>query len=63
MFAPSVMWGMTKDGLAELAQYSKKRKVPITMHLLEIDDDDEEDFEDEEIADEEDEEFIKAEDR
>lgn len=41
MFAPSVMWGMTRDGLAELAQYAKSQKVSVTMHLLETGDDDE----------------------
>ena len=41
MLAPSVIWGMTRAGLAELAQYAKAQNLTITMHLLETADDDE----------------------
>jgi 5-methylthioadenosine/S-adenosylhomocysteine deaminase len=40
MLAPNVVWGMTRDGLAELARYAKSRHLMVTMHLLETMDDD-----------------------
>jgi 5-methylthioadenosine/S-adenosylhomocysteine deaminase len=40
MLAPSVMWGMTRAGLAELANYAKAHDMTLTMHLLETADDD-----------------------
>ena len=41
MLAPNVVWGMTRDGLAELARYAESRGLMVTMHLLETVDDDE----------------------
>jgi 5-methylthioadenosine/S-adenosylhomocysteine deaminase len=41
MLAPSVIWGMTREGLVELAQYAKSQDIIITLHLLETADDDE----------------------
>ena len=41
MLAPGVIWGMTREGLAELALYAKSQKLAISMHLLETADDDE----------------------
>ena len=40
MLAPSVIWGMTREGLAEMARYAKSQNLTITMHLLETADDD-----------------------
>ncbi len=40
MLAPSVIWGMSREGLAEIAQYAKTQDVPVTMHVLETGDDD-----------------------
>ena len=40
MLAPSVIWGMSREGLAEIAQYAKAQEVPVTMHILETGDDD-----------------------
>jgi 5-methylthioadenosine/S-adenosylhomocysteine deaminase len=40
MLAPSVIWGMTRDGLAEAARYAKSQDMVLTMHLLETADDD-----------------------
>lgn len=40
MLAPSVIWGMSRDGLAEIAQYAQDQDVPVTMHILETGDDD-----------------------
>lgn len=41
MLAPGVIWGMTREGLVELAHYARSQKLAITMHLLETADDDE----------------------
>ena len=38
--APSVIWGMTVDGLKEIASYAKKNHTLVTMHILETVDDD-----------------------
>lgn len=38
--APSVIWGMTADGLREIADYSKAKNIFVTMHILETVDDD-----------------------
>lgn len=40
MLAPSVIWGMTRDGLADAARYAKANNMVLTMHLLETADDD-----------------------
>jgi 5-methylthioadenosine/S-adenosylhomocysteine deaminase len=40
MLAPSVIWGMTCEGLAEAARYTKSQNMVLTMHLLETADDD-----------------------
>lgn len=40
MLAPSVIWGMTFEGLQEISQYAKKNKMMVTMHILETVDDD-----------------------
>jgi len=40
MLAPSVVWGMTRDGLANVARYAKSQNMVLTMHLLETADDD-----------------------
>jgi len=40
MLAPSVIWGMTYEGLKEVAQYAKKKNTIVTMHILETIDDD-----------------------
>jgi 5-methylthioadenosine/S-adenosylhomocysteine deaminase len=41
MLAPSVIWGVSREGLAELARYAKAQNMCLTMHLLETADDDE----------------------
>jgi 5-methylthioadenosine/S-adenosylhomocysteine deaminase len=38
--APSVIWGMTYDGLKEIADYAINNKMLVTMHILETVDDD-----------------------
>lgn len=38
--APSVIWGMTAEGLREIADYSKVNNIFVTMHILETVDDD-----------------------
>ena len=38
--APSVIWGMTADGLREIAEYSRANNIFVTMHILETVDDD-----------------------
>ncbi|PKO04292.1 MAG: amidohydrolase [Chloroflexi bacterium HGW-Chloroflexi-3] len=38
--APSVIWGMTTDGLIEIAAYAGKNDMVVTMHILETVDDD-----------------------
>ncbi len=38
--APSVIWGMTADGLKEVASYARKNDILVTMHILETVDDD-----------------------
>ncbi len=43
--APSVIWGMTADGLKEIASYAKKNNILVTMHILETVDDDQFSFE------------------
>ncbi len=40
MLAPSVVWGMTFEGLKEISQYAKQNKMMVTMHILETVDDD-----------------------
>ncbi|MGI9861449.1 amidohydrolase [Moorella naiadis] len=35
--APSIMWGMSYDGLRSLAAYALENRVPVTMHLMETD--------------------------
>ena len=35
--APSIMWGMSYDGLRSLAAYARENRVPLTMHLMETD--------------------------
>ncbi|HSM24634.1 MAG TPA: amidohydrolase, partial [Anaerolineaceae bacterium] len=40
MLAPSVIWGMTYEGLKEVARYAKKKNTMVTMHILETIDDD-----------------------
>ena len=40
MLAPNVVWGMTREGLAEVAQYAAARQIMVTMHVLETPDDD-----------------------
>ncbi|RPI86614.1 MAG: amidohydrolase [Chloroflexi bacterium] len=40
MLAPSVIWAMTRDGLADAARYAKEKNMVMTMHLLETADDD-----------------------
>jgi 5-methylthioadenosine/S-adenosylhomocysteine deaminase len=40
MLAPSVIWGMTWDGLLTVSEYAKSRNSLVTMHLLETLDDD-----------------------
>jgi 5-methylthioadenosine/S-adenosylhomocysteine deaminase len=40
MLAPTVVWGMTRDGLADVARYAKSQNMALTMHLLETADDD-----------------------
>lgn len=40
MLAPSVIWAMTREGLAETARYAKANDLVLTMHLLETADDD-----------------------
>lgn len=42
--APSVIWGMTANGLREIAAYARKNKTLVTMHILETVDDDEHSF-------------------
>jgi len=38
--APSVIWGMTYNGLKDIADYASKNKMLVTMHILETVDDD-----------------------
>jgi 5-methylthioadenosine/S-adenosylhomocysteine deaminase len=38
--APSVIWGMTADGLKEIAAYAEIKGMIVTMHILETVDDD-----------------------
>lgn len=38
--APSVIWAMTRQGLAAAAEYAKAHNMVLTMHLLETPDDD-----------------------
>lgn len=40
MMAPSVIWGMTYNGLKAVAEYAISERMPVTMHLLETVDDD-----------------------
>ncbi len=40
MLAPSVIWGMTANGLREVAEYARAEDMLVTMHLLETVDDD-----------------------
>lgn len=40
MLAPSVIWGMTFEGLKEISQYAKQNQMMVTMHILETVDDD-----------------------
>lgn len=40
MLAPSVIWAMTREGLAETASYARANDLVLTMHLLETVDDD-----------------------
>jgi 5-methylthioadenosine/S-adenosylhomocysteine deaminase len=40
MIAPTVIWGMTRDGLADVARYARSQNMVLTMHLLETADDD-----------------------
>ncbi len=40
MLAPSVIWGMTDQGLKEIAAYARENNMIVTMHILETIDDD-----------------------
>lgn len=40
MLAPSVIWGMTDNGLKEIAAYAQANNMIVTMHILETVDDD-----------------------
>lgn len=40
MLAPSVIWGMTDQGLKEIAAYARENNMIVTMHILETVDDD-----------------------
>jgi 5-methylthioadenosine/S-adenosylhomocysteine deaminase len=40
MLAPTVIWGMSREGLAEVARYARSQDMVLTMHLLETADDD-----------------------
>lgn len=40
MLAPSVVWGMTFEGLKEISRYAKQNQMMVTMHILETVDDD-----------------------
>ena len=40
MLAPSVIWGMTRDGLKTVVDYAKSQDMVVTMHILETADDD-----------------------
>jgi 5-methylthioadenosine/S-adenosylhomocysteine deaminase len=40
MLAPSVVWNITREGLAATAEYARLHDLPVTMHLLETGDDD-----------------------
>ncbi|MCC6148001.1 MAG: amidohydrolase [Anaerolineaceae bacterium] len=40
MLAPSVIWAMTREGLAEASRYALANDMVVTMHLLETSDDD-----------------------
>ena len=40
ILAPSVVWNITRQGLVATAEYSRLHDMPVTIHLLETDEDD-----------------------